>query len=91
MSYTGIAELFGVYWPARDEIYLVPVNDVPKSRGWLRLEPTRNNQQKGVRMAADYEFSTWTTQRLLELASPRQSDTEYLRIPRAVARALTTV
>ena len=32
-----------------------------QSRAWahLRLEPTRNNQRIGIRMAEDYTFERW--------------------------------
>jgi hypothetical protein len=33
----------------------------PTTKGWLRLEPTRNNQRVGVRMAEDYKFERWAS------------------------------
>lgn len=54
-GYQGEVDLFGVYCPATDRVYLVPVNDVPVGEGILRLEPPRNNQQTGIRWARDYE------------------------------------
>jgi hypothetical protein len=41
---------------------------VPTSVVHLRQEPARNNQKRGVRLAADYEFSAWSMAALLELA-----------------------
>lgn len=53
-DYRGEVDFFGVYCADRMEVYLVPVDDVPRTRGFLRLAPTRNGQVKGVRWAADY-------------------------------------
>lgn len=68
-SYDGLADIFGVYFPPTDSVYLVPVADVTSNKGWLRLEPTRNNQKQGVRLAVDYAFERWTPSRLREVAS----------------------
>ena len=53
-SYRGYVDLFGVYCPATKEVYLVPIGDVPDRAAYLRVEPTRNGQEKGVRWAQDY-------------------------------------
>jgi hypothetical protein len=56
-GYQGEADYFGVYSPETGKIYLVPVEEVPIcSIGRLRLNPTKNNQQKGVKWAKDYEI-----------------------------------
>ncbi|HZS75628.1 MAG TPA: group I intron-associated PD-(D/E)XK endonuclease [Ktedonobacteraceae bacterium] len=56
-GYKGKADYFGVYSPETEKVYLVPVDDVPgASEAKLRLHPTKNNQQKGVRWAKDYEI-----------------------------------
>ena len=55
-SYRGQADVFGVYVPALDKTYMVPVEDVPEQRAHLRLEPPKNRQKKGVRLAAQYEL-----------------------------------
>ncbi len=56
-GYKGEADYFGVYSPEMGKVYLVPVDDVPiGSKGLLRLHATRNNQQKGVKWAKDYEI-----------------------------------
>jgi hypothetical protein len=47
-------EFFGVYCPDNDSVYLVPVDEVGVREGSLRVEQTRNNQEKGVRWAAAY-------------------------------------
>jgi hypothetical protein len=71
-SYVGLADIFGVYCPEKRSVYLVPVLDVPRFDVFLRLDPARNNQQHGIRMAADYEIDRWTPQRLAAVASPGQ-------------------
>jgi hypothetical protein len=55
--YTGQVEYFGVYCPETDDIYLIPVDDVP-IKGCLRVEPTRNNQRKKVRWASEFRLRT---------------------------------
>jgi hypothetical protein len=55
-GYRGQVDYFGVWCPARPEfVYLVPVEDVSQSVGFLRLEPVRNGQVKGIRWASEYE------------------------------------
>jgi hypothetical protein len=52
-----VLRLFGVYSPETGKVYLIPVEDVPMgSKGLLRLQPTKNNQQKGVKWAHMYEI-----------------------------------
>ncbi|MGH9198272.1 MAG: group I intron-associated PD-(D/E)XK endonuclease, partial [Acidimicrobiia bacterium] len=53
--YRGQADLFGVYCPETDAIYLVPVSEVGTTTAALRVESTRNNQSKKIRWASDYE------------------------------------
>jgi hypothetical protein len=62
--YLGLADLFAVYLPADDSVYLIPVGLIPGHLGRLRLEPTKNNQQRGVRFAAEFEIDRWTRDRL---------------------------
>ena len=59
--YRGRADLIAVYEPNLDEVFVLPVDDCPTSRGFLRLQPTRNNQHRGVRRASDYSFQAWVT------------------------------
>lgn len=58
--YNGLADVFGVYFPPRESIYLVPVDEVSGGEGRLRLLPTLNNQQKGIRFAAEFEIDRWS-------------------------------
>jgi hypothetical protein len=67
--YYGLADLYGVHFGALDAVYLVPVHEVTAHHGRLRIEPARNRQRHGVRMAAGYEIDLWTEDRLVALAS----------------------
>src|SRR4051794_22106107 len=42
LPYHGLADVFGVYFPPLDTVYLAPVMAVGTSCVFLRLEPTRN-------------------------------------------------
>ena len=55
-GYRGEIELFLVFCPETDQIYAVPVDDVPAGHGYLRVDPTRNGQEQGIRWARDYEL-----------------------------------
>jgi len=55
-DYRGQADVFGVYFPDLDKVYLVPVDDVGTKEATLRLVPSKNGQLKRVRMASEYEF-----------------------------------
>ena len=61
----GEFEAFGLYCPANDRCYLLPADEFVAHRVvTLRLAPSRNNQQLGIRWAQDYEL-TVTLGRLL--------------------------
>ena len=66
-SYFGLADLFGVYCPPTDCVYLVPVGDVPIGVPYLRIEPALNNQQSRIRYAADYDVGQLTVEELCHL------------------------
>lgn len=66
-SYVGLAHIFAVYFPLKKSVYLVPLDAVGGFRGYLRLEPARNNQQRKVRFAADFEIDRWSVEQLLEV------------------------
>jgi hypothetical protein len=56
-SYIGDAEYFGVYSAALNTVYLVPVDIAPyASEVGLRVQSTKNNQEKKVIWAKDYEI-----------------------------------
>jgi PD-(D/E)XK endonuclease len=48
-DYDGEVELFLVYCAETGGIYAVPVEEAPQGYGSLRVEPTRNGQNEGVR------------------------------------------
>jgi hypothetical protein len=68
-SYAGLADLFGVYFPPGDSVFLVPIDRFTGTEGRLRLEPARNNQKRRVRLAADFLIDRWTPEQLSELVS----------------------
>lgn len=75
-SYIGLADIFGVYFPPVSAVYLVPIDAVAAFEGRLRLEPTRNNQRKGIRLASEYEIDQWTPESLVDLLTPSAVESE---------------
>lgn len=61
-DYRGQVELFAVYCPETDQCYLIPVDAVGKMHCSLRVEKSRNGQEKNIRLAADYELALWARQ-----------------------------
>jgi PD-(D/E)XK endonuclease len=53
--YLARADVFAVYCPENDKIYLVPVEDVGVE-GRLRIDAPRNSQSKYIRWASPYEL-----------------------------------
>jgi hypothetical protein len=53
-TYDGEVDVFGVYSPDLDQVFLVPVADAPSRECYLRIGPTRNGQAAGVRWASAY-------------------------------------
>jgi hypothetical protein len=54
-DYRGEVDLFAVYCPETDGVYLVPIEEVTTPRVCtLRVTEARNNQMKRVRWAKDY-------------------------------------
>jgi hypothetical protein len=57
-DYLGEIDYFGVYCPQTEGVYLVPIAAVLVRReGALRVDPARNGQSRGIRLAADYEIA----------------------------------
>lgn len=54
--YRGQADYFEVYVEQLDTVYFLPVEDVGLGRASLRLVPSKNNQEKHIRWARDYEL-----------------------------------
>jgi PD-(D/E)XK endonuclease len=55
-GYRGQCEYFAIYVEALNKVYFVPVDDVGITGATLRLTPSKNNQEKNVRWAKDYEL-----------------------------------
>lgn len=55
-GYRGQIEIFAVYCPETDEVYVVPVQDVPENDASLRVEAPKNNQTTGIKLASDYRI-----------------------------------
>ena len=55
VSYVGDADMFGVFCPDTDAVYLVPIEE-SRTEMRLRIAPTSNSQAKGVRWAHDFEL-----------------------------------
>jgi PD-(D/E)XK endonuclease len=55
-DYQGQVEYFAVYSPHTEHVYLIPISHVGKTSMQLRLVPAKNNNQYGIKMAADYEL-----------------------------------
>jgi hypothetical protein len=74
-DYRGDVDYFAVYCPETGGVYLVPIEDLPmKTRASLRVEPSRNSQQRGIRFASDYLIALVSASR----AERRQFATERL-------------
>jgi hypothetical protein len=58
--YQGQVDAFGIYCRETGNCYLVPMSAVVRcmTMATLRLEPARNQQEVGVRLAAQYEVRT---------------------------------
>ncbi len=58
-DYQGQIDYFGVYCPGTGGVYLLPIEEAPvKAAIALRVDPPRNNQQKRIRYATDYEVAS---------------------------------
>jgi hypothetical protein len=55
-NYAGEVDLFIVFCPETKRVYVVPAEEVPNTWMYLRVDPPRNGQNKGVRWAHDYEL-----------------------------------
>src|SRR5579871_2595375 len=55
-SYQGQIDYFAVYSHELGKAYLIPANQATGNTMRLRLAPAKNNQEKGVKWAKDYEI-----------------------------------
>ena len=50
-------DAIGAYAPSLNRCYLIPIAEASRRRALhLRLDPTRNNQARGIRWAETYDF-----------------------------------
>jgi hypothetical protein len=56
-GYENEIDLFIVYCPETDGIYVIPIEEATSSVGALRVAPTANGQAKRIRWARDYELA----------------------------------
>lgn len=75
-SYQGDVDLFGVYCPGTQQVYLVPIEDVPEQSAYLRVTPTKNGQTRGVRWAKDYVIWPVAATMAPTRAGPAQWDSD---------------
>jgi hypothetical protein len=57
-GYAELADIFGIYCPDNQQVYLVPVHDVGVGGILLRVDRTLNNQHKRVRWASEYQLAS---------------------------------
>ncbi len=74
--YIGLADIFGVYFPPTEAVYLVPIEAVASFEGRLRLEPTRNHQKRLIRFASEFEIDRWGPESLRGLIRAKQPEPE---------------
>ncbi len=55
-NYRGQIDYFAVFCPENRGIYLIPIDHTGVTQMNLRLTVTKNNQEKNVRWAKDYEL-----------------------------------
>jgi hypothetical protein len=55
-DYNGQVDVFVVYCPETEGVFVIPADEVPASGMYLRVRPTRNRQNKRVRWAKEYEL-----------------------------------
>jgi hypothetical protein len=55
-DYKEDVELFIVHCAETERVYVIPIADVTRTQGTLRIDPTGNGQDKRVRWARDYEL-----------------------------------
>jgi PD-(D/E)XK endonuclease len=59
LDYRGRADVLAVHVASISRVFMVPVDECPGYVCALRLDPPRNNQRRGVRLAEDYAFGRW--------------------------------
>ena len=57
--YRGQCDYFAVYCEKLNKVYLISVNEVGTTSANLRLVPAKNNQEKNIKWAKDYELKDY--------------------------------
>ena len=68
-DYRGRADVFAVFCPTLDEIFIVPVDEAGRSLTSLRLVPALNNQVRRTRWAEEHTVNRWAARLLAEHAA----------------------
>ena len=55
-DYRGNADIFAVYCPDTGKVYIISVDSCERRSCSLRVDPVKNGQLRGIRLAADYEL-----------------------------------
>ena len=55
-GYKGQVDLFATYSPELNKVYLMPVDIIGSSSCSLRIEPSKNHQQKKTHLASEFEI-----------------------------------
>lgn len=45
-----------MHCPANGGLYAIPIEEATRTQGTLRVDPTANGQEKGVRWARDFQL-----------------------------------
>ena len=90
-SYRADVDLFGVYCPGTQQVYLVPIEDVPERAASLRVVPPKNGQTRGIRWAKDYVIGSAPADRTEASASDGPAGEEDGSPPQDGRRALHSV
>lgn len=55
-GYEGEIDVFLIFCPDTGKVYVVPIEEATRTQGSLRVEPTTNGQERGIRWARDFEL-----------------------------------
>jgi PD-(D/E)XK endonuclease len=67
-GYRNAADVFAAYAPSTGQVYVIPVDEVPETEVWLRVEPARSNQRARIRLAEEHTLAAWAARLLGEPA-----------------------
>ena len=57
--YLGQIDEFAVYCPETNSVYLIPISEVQtRASAYLRVDPPRNSQTQGIRLASRFHVAT---------------------------------